>query len=321
MSNLFKELTFAALPAFLAPIAPIRYISWAGEVEFAFLREGVSMWDYSEKLKDHFYHPRNVGDIEKPSGMGEVGSLACGDALTLYLKVNDREIIEDARFQTFGCASAIASASALTEMIKGKSVEEAERITNQDIADYLDGIPTEKMHCSVMGREALQAAIDNYRGIDTSKRQKGHIVCKCFSVTDDEIRRVIRENHLTTVEEVTNYTKAGGGCGQCKDLIQKILTRTLQIERAKAAAQGRKKRLTIVQKIKLIEETLDREVRPALQQDGGDIELVDVAGNRVMVAFRGTCAKCPSSDVTLAGYVEKKLRDLVDPDLVVEEES
>ena len=279
------------------------------------------MWDYSEKLKDHFYHPRNVGDIEKPSGMGEVGSLACGDALTLYLKVNDRGIIEDARFQTFGCGSAIASASALTEMIKGKAVEEAERITNQDIADYLDGIPPEKMHCSIMGREALQVAIDNYRGIDTSKQQKGHIVCKCFSVTDDEIRRVILANHLTTVEEVTNYTKAGGGCGQCKDLIQQILTRTLQMEHAKATTQGRKKRLTIVQKIKLIEETLDREVRPALQQDGGDIELVDVAGNRVTVAFRGTCAKCPSSDVTLADYVEKKLRDLVDPDLVVEERS
>ena len=279
------------------------------------------MWDYSAKLKDHFYHPRNAGEIEDPSGVGEVGSLACGDALTLYIKVNDGGIIEDARFRTFGCGSAIASASALTEMIKGKTVQEAERITNQDIADRLDGIPPEKMHCSVMGREALQAAIDNYRGVDVSKERKGRIVCKCFSVTDEEIKRVVLENRLTSVDEVTNYTKAGGGCGQCRDEIQQIITRTLQMEQGKATAEGRKKRLTIVQKIKLIEETLEREIRPALQQDGGDIELIDVQGDRVVMAFRGACAKCPSSDVTLAGYVEKKLRDLVDPDLVVEEES
>jgi len=278
------------------------------------------MWDYSEKLKDHLFHPRNVGEIEKPSGVGEVGSLACGDALKLFLKVNDRTgVIEEAKFKTFGCGSAIASASALTEMVKGKSVEEASRITNQDIADYLGGIPPEKMHCSVMGREALEAAIANYRGQGAAKHQQGNIVCKCFGVTDEEIKRVVRENRLKTVEDVTHYTKAGGGCGQCKPLIEKLIAEVVAEARAAGPQGAAGRRLTNIQKIKLIEQTLEREIRPALRTDGGDIELVDVDGNRVIVALRGTCAHCLGSEATLGGYVEKKLREIVDPELVLEE--
>ncbi len=274
------------------------------------------MWNYSDTLKDHFYNPRNVGDMPEADGVGEVGSLACGDALTLYLKVNDDGVIEDARFQTFGCGSAIASASALTEMVKGKTIEDAERITNQDIAEFLGGIPQEKMHCSVMGREALEAAILNYRGEQPPAHDEGAIVCKCFGVTDNEIRRVARENHLRSVEEITNYTKAGGGCGQCKSEIQKLLNEIL------ASEQGERpgRRMTNLQRIKLIEETIKREIRPSLQADGGDIELVDVDGNRVVVALRGACANCPSAEFTLAEYAERKLREFVDPELVVEEQ-
>jgi len=277
------------------------------------------MWEYSEKLKDHFYNPRNVGKMEDASGSGEVGSLACGDALKLFIKVDDDGIIQDASFQTFGCGSAIASASALTEMIKGKTVEGASHITNQDIADFLDGIPTEKMHCSVMGREALEAAIANYRGLETKPHSEGEIVCKCFGVTDAEIRRVITENHLGSVEEVTNYTKAGGGCGQCKPDIEKIIAEVLHLDRTATSTAPPTKKMTNIQRIKLIEETLDREIRPALRADGGDIELIDVDRNRVLVGLRGACAKCPSSDFTLSKYVEAKLRELVDPDLVLEE--
>ena len=238
----------------------------------------------------------------------------CGKALALYLKVNKEGVIEDAKFQTFGCGSAIASASALTEMIIGKPLAEAEKITNQDIVSCLGGLPPEKMHCSVMGREALEAAIADYRGEKLSEHDEGEVVCKCFGVTDNEIRRVVRENRLTSVEEVTNFTKAGGGCGGCKDEIQALINEVLDAERAKP-----RKLLTNLQKIKLIEEVIDREIRPSLQADGGDIELIDVDGNRVIVALRGACAKCLSAEFTLAGFAEAKLREFVDPALVLEE--
>ncbi|MDD4623376.1 MAG: Fe-S cluster assembly protein NifU, partial [Kiritimatiellae bacterium] len=182
------------------------------------------MWDYSEKVMEHFRNPRNVGKIEKPDGTGTVGSLACGDALTLMFKLGADKRIEDVKFQTFGCASAIASSSALTEMVKGKTIEEAEKITNKEIADFLGGLPDQKMHCSVMGREALEAAIHNYRTGETGvKNLEDHIVCTCFGVSDNEIRRVVTENSLTAVDEVTNFCKAGGGCGMCQDDIQRII--------------------------------------------------------------------------------------------------
>ena len=168
------------------------------------------MWDYSDKVMDHFRNPRNVGKIENPDGTGTVGSLACGDALTLMFKLDDEDKITDVKFQTFGCASAIASSSALTEMLIGKTIEEAEKITNKDIAEFLGGLPDQKMHCSVMGREALEVAIHNYRTGETEMKQlDDHIVCTCFGISENEIRRVIIENSITNIEDVTNYCKAG----------------------------------------------------------------------------------------------------------------
>ncbi len=273
------------------------------------------MWEYTDKVKDHFLNPRNVGVIDNADGVGEVGSLACGDALTLFIKIDDQERINEAKFQTFGCASAIASSSALTEMLKGLTLEEARKITNEDIADYLGGLPKEKMHCSVMGRNALENAIANYRG-ETEKKVDGEVVCECFGVTDKEIFRAVRENNLTTIEDVTNYVKAGGGCGNCHDQIQEIINSTLGMEQP---VKKHEKRLTNIQKIKLVEETLEREIKPALQKDGGSIELVDVDGNTILVKLHGTCATCIKSEVTLKHYVETKLRELVAPELVVEE--
>src|SRR5512138_3325267 len=156
------------------------------------------MWDYTDKVMDHFLNPRNVGTVENPDGVGEVGSLACGDALSLSFKLDANGRIADAKFKTFGCASAVASSSVLTELIKGKTLEEAMQVTNQDIASYLGGLPEQKMHCSVMGQEALEAAIANYRGKHEGMiaEKKGNIVCTCFGVTDEEIRKVVRENGL-----------------------------------------------------------------------------------------------------------------------------
>ena len=182
------------------------------------------MWNYSEKMMDHFRNPRNVGKIENPDGTATVGSLACGDALQFQFKLDADGKIAEAKFQTFGCASAIASSSALTEMVIGKTLEEAKQITNQQIADYLGGLPPQKMHCSVMGREAMEAAIKNYEtGKNTDRNLEDTVLCTCYNVSENEIRRVITENQLTTVEEVTNFTKAGGGCGRCKAQIEKIL--------------------------------------------------------------------------------------------------
>ena len=273
------------------------------------------MWEYTDKVKDHFLNPRNAGMIEDADGVGEVGSLACGDALTLYIKLGENKKIKDAKFQTFGCASAIASSSALTEMIKGLTLEEAEKISNENIAEFLGGLPKEKMHCSVMGRDALEKAIANSRGED-EKKVEAEIVCECFGVTDLEIDRAVRENSLSTIEDVTNYVKAGGGCGNCHEKIQEIIDSNLGMKHPvkKEAAH-----LTNIQKIKLVEETLEREIKPILKKDGGNIELIDVEGNTIFVKLHGTCASCSKSQVTLKHYVESKLQELVTPELVVEE--
>jgi NifU-like protein len=275
------------------------------------------MWEYTDKVKDHFLNPRNVGEIEDADGVAEVGSIACGDALKFTFKLDENRKIKEAKFKTFGCASAIATASALTEIVKGMTLEEASKVTNQDIANYLGGLPQEKMHCSVMGREALEKAISNYRGAPDLAAGE-NIVCECFGVTDKEIERTIRENRLSSVEEVTNFTKAGGGCGNCHDAIQQIIDQVMGDMREAPAARPK---LSNLKKIRMIEETIDREIRPALKHDGGDIELVDVLGNRVLVATRGACASCQAANQTLKNFVEVKLRELVWPELVVEEVS
>jgi NifU-like protein len=281
------------------------------------------MWEYTDKVKDHFFNPRNVGEIEDPDGIGEVGSLACGDALRLTFKLDENGRIKDAKFKTFGCASAIATSSVLTEMIKGKMLDEAAKVTNKDIADYLGGLPEQKMHCSVMGREALEAAIENYRTGGKKKHElQGNVVCTCFGVTDREIERVIRENDLTTVDQVTNYCKAGGGCGGCHGEIEKIIEKVQgeKVKLAPAAVPGRAGKLTNIQKIQMIQQTINEQIRPALRAHGGNIELIDVEGNKVIVAFRGMCAQCRLTEFTMKDVVEAKLREFVSADLFVEED-
>ena len=281
------------------------------------------MWDYTDKVKEHFLNPRNVGEIADADAVGEVGSLACGDALKLFIKLDEKkERIVDAKFQTFGCGSAIASSSALTEMVKGKTLDEALGVTNQEIADFLGGLPEEKMHCSVMGQEALEVAIAKYRGVEAPKHghdhveTEGEIVCKCFGLTDLFLKKVIAANKLHTAEQVTHFTKAGGACGGCipkiKDLIAEVLGEV------KKVAQERPAKLTNLKRMQLIQETLENEVRPQLWADGGDLELIDIDGPNVQVAFRKACAGCASSGYT-AKFVEQKLRELVSEDITVQE--
>ncbi|MDD4316898.1 MAG: Fe-S cluster assembly protein NifU [Victivallaceae bacterium] len=279
------------------------------------------MWDYTDKVMDHFLHPRNVGEIENPDAIGEVGNISCGDALKLTLKLDEDGRIVDAKFKTFGCASAIASSSALTEIIKGLTLEEAAKITNRDIVEMLGQLPEEKVHCSVMGMEALQAAIANYKGettVDEEDDHEGRIICHCFGVTDHKIRKVAKENNLHTVEEITNYTKAGGGCGMCIEDIQEILDQLWSDKKETPAADDDFKNLSTVQKILRIQQVLETEVKPMLEKDGGSLEFVDLEGTLVKVRMKGRCSSCPSSGVTLKYVVQDKLRELISPDLTVE---
>ena len=282
------------------------------------------MWDYTDNVMDHFYNPRNVGRIEDPDGVGEVGSLACGDALTLMFKLDADGRIAEVKFQTFGCASAVASSSVLTEMIKGMTLDEAARVSNQDIVKRLGGLPDQKMHCSVMGQEALEAAMEDYyrrKGGTSPQKSKGVIVCTCFGVTDEEIRKVVHENSLTTVEQVTNFCKAGGGCGGCKGRIAELIAEVVGQEKAAPTMQKpmRPARLTNIQKIQLIQQTINEQIRPALRADGGDIELIDIEGDKVIVALRGMCAQCKMAEFTMRDVVEARLREFVGESLTVEE--
>lgn len=300
------------------------------------------MWKYTPKVMDHFLNPRNVGEMENPDATAEVGNVSCGDALRIFLKVNkETGVIEDVKFKTFGCASAIASSSAMTEIVKGKTLEEAAAITNSDIVEVLGELPEEKMHCSVMGMEALHAAILNYKknggnvpdGIlqeEGDDDHEGRIVCKCFGVTDTKIRRVVLENNLETLEQVTSYTKAGGACSLCLDQIQEILDGILRERKGgvKTAPEAVEKELTPeekfaalspVKRVLLVQETIERDIRPALVKDGGDIELIDMDGDIVKVSLRGRCASCPNAKLTLKKLVQSKLNEFVSSSLIVEE--
>jgi len=272
--------------------------------------------NYTELVKKHFFEPKNVGKIENADGTGSVGSIACGDALSLTISVDKAtDRIIDARFQTFGCGSAIASSSMLTEMIKGKTLDEALKVTNADIAGSLGGLPPEKMHCSVMGREALEAAVNNYRGIEATETEEdeGRVVCSCFGVTEGKLRRVIAENNLRTVEDVTNYTKAGGGCGSCLDELETLVEEhTRQNVESPVAPRPKRPALTNLQRITLIQELLENEVRPILQEDAGDLEVVDIDGPKVTIRMVGHCAGCRASGLTTK-WIEDKLREIVDP--------
>jgi len=278
------------------------------------------VWDYSEKVIEHYRNPRNVGKIDDPSCVGQAGSLACGDSLKIYLKIKDG-VVTDAKFQTFGCGSAVASSSILTEMIIGKKLEDVKKITNKDIADQLEGLPPEKMHCSVMGYEALEdalkqyAAPEGYVDLDAIKTadEMEKILCTCFNVTEKQVVEAVKHNKLKTVEEVTNFTKAGGACGKCKGQIQDIIN--FYNKKDTDTRCG----LSMAQRVLKINSIIETQISPELRKDGGDITLVDIDGNMVMVKLRGNCSGCKNSTITLKNFVETTLRDAVCKDIVVVE--
>ncbi|MBQ4645777.1 MAG: Fe-S cluster assembly protein NifU [Candidatus Gastranaerophilales bacterium] len=274
------------------------------------------MWEYSDKVKEHFTNPKNVGSIENADAIGEAGALSCGDKLKLYLKI-DGNIITDAKFQTFGCGSAVAASSVLTVMLIGKTLDEARKITNRQIAQELDGLPPEKMHCSVMGREALEDALKKYYQEDWEDLEEeveagSQIICHCFGVSEKQIIDAILNNGAKTFDDISKITSAGLACGRCRENIKTIISRYIK--------QEEKQVLTPVQKIIKINSIIETVISPELQKDFGDIELINVEGNNVYVRLKGHCSQCANAKMTLKNFVEVKLKELVDDDIVVFEE-
>lgn len=313
-------------------------------------------WEYSEKTKQLFMdavHGKpgtHLGEIEDPDGFGEHGSIACGDALRFTFRVKrhptdpTKDVITEARYLTFGCTSAIAASEALCALIEqgNHTPIEALKITNKDIVDYLEGLPRQKIHCSVMGAEALEAAVFNWaqkRGVDleslgvdlhADERAEGRMVCKCFSLSEPYIRRKIKELNLHTIAEITNAIKAGGACMSChhvpgglQDLLDetwgsgdkklKVLPQLPVLGAAPATpAKEDKPAVSAYQFDKKIEKAIDEYVRPMLKNDGGDVEIVDIKDMLVYCQLTGACQGCAASGQTLRMLVERTLKEMVD---------
>jgi NifU-like protein len=315
-------------------------------------------WEYSEKTKQLFMdavHGKpgtHLGEVEDPDGLGEHGSIACGDALRFTFRVErdptdpTKDVITEARYLTFGCTSAIAASEALCTLIEqGKYTPiDALKITNDDIVDFLDGLPEQKVHCSVMGAEALEAAVFNWaqkRGVDlqflgidmhADEMEDGRVVCKCFSLSEPYLRRKISELGLKTIPDITNAIKAGGACMSChhtpgglQDLLNDIwgvsepsavslpvVTDTLVAPTTEATPTPEQPAMSPYQFSKKVEKTVEEYIRPQLQRDGGDVEIVDIKDTVVYCRFAGACASCAGANQTLKMLIEKGLKDLVD---------
>ncbi len=273
------------------------------------------MWEYNDTVKEHYKNPKNVGAIENADAIGEVGSLSCGDRLKIYLKI-ENDVIVDAKFQTFGCGSAVAASSMLTQMVIGKTLEEAKKITNKQIAQELGGLPPEKLHCSVMGQEALENAINGYLGLEIKQDDDDHhhhnenknsIVCPCTGVTKDEIIKAVKEDNLKTIEQIREKTGATSACGRCESVVLGLINDNTP----KASS------LSGVQFILKINKVIEANIQAELGKDSGGIELINVEGKDVYVKLRGACSSCKNCMITLKNFVETQLRENVDKDINV----
>ncbi len=309
-------------------------------------------WEYSEKTKKLFMdavHGKpgtHLGEIEDPDGVGEHGSIACGDAMRFTFRVRrhpseaTKDVITEARYLTFGCTSAIASSEALCALIEQGQYTpiEALKIQNKDIVEYLEGLPDQKIHCSVMGAEALEAAVFNWahkRGVDLNElgidirpneKDEGRLVCQCFSLSDPYIKRKIGELGLKTIPDITNAIKAGGACMSCHHIpggLQDLLddawgaqpSRLRERPEMPLVIEGtapRETELSPFQFMKQVEKTMEEYIRPMLRRDGGDAEIIDIKEKMVFVRLAGACAGCAGAGQTLSMLIETTLKEEVD---------
>jgi NifU-like protein len=312
-------------------------------------------WNYSEKTKQLFMDAvqgkpsSHLGEVEDPDGLGEHGSIACGDALRFTFAVERhpsdplQDVITQAKYLTFGCTSAIAASEALCLIIEERKVTplQALEITNDDIVAFLEGLPDQKIHCSVMGAEALAAAVFNWaqrRGVDLDalgvdilpdETEEGRLVCKCFGLTEPYLLRKIKELGLKTIADLTAATKAGGACMTChhqpgglQDLLNQVwaagpgagvVEAAPVFEPDVPAAPAAPVELSPFQFMKKVEQVLDGYVRPMLQADGGDLEIIDIKDRTVYVRLAGACSSCVGASQTLKHLVQRSLEEQVDP--------
>ena len=305
---------------------------------------GGSLWEqYSDKVSDRMNNPHFFGELTEDDAkrlggrlvIANEGAESCGDTVRLYWVVADEdEVIKAATFKSFGCGTAIASTDMMAEMCIGKTVEEATKITNLEVEMALRdtedkaAVPPQKMHCSVMAYEVIKQAAAIYRNVDVETLRDKNIVCECARVSLSMVEDAIRINDLTSIEEVTDYTKAGAFCKSCiepgghekrdvylVDILARVRAEIEAERNPEAAKVDDFVNLSIVKQIKEIEAALDQHVRPALAGDGGGIELDDVkAGEHagqvdVHVKYKGSCKGCAGSVAGTLGFIQKMLRD------------
>jgi len=313
---------------------------------------GGTIWDeYSQKVTDLMNNPKNMGEIteEQAKEMGaklivaDFGAESCGDAVRLYWAVDPKtDKILDSKFKSFGCGTAIASSDTMAELCLGKTVDEAVKITNIDVEmamrDNPDtpAVPPQKMHCSVMAYDVIKKAAAQYKGVDMESFEEEVIVCECARVTLSTLREVIRLNDLTTVEQITDYTKAGAFCKSCirpggheeKDIYLVDLLEEYEKEKMSKAADASGAGadmafadMTLVQKLKAVDKVIDDNVRQMLIMDGGDMEILDIKENGanidIYIRYLGACSGCASSSTGTLFAIENILKEKLDENIRV----
>lgn len=306
---------------------------------------GGSLWDqYSNKVTTLMNNPQHQGEITEEEAaahgnkliVADFGAESCGDAVRLYWEVNpSTDVIENSKFKSFGCGTAIASSDMMTQLCMGKTVDEAVKITNIDVEMALrdtpevPAVPPQKMHCSVMAYDVIKKAASLYKGVDMASFEEEIIVCECARVSLSTLKEVIKLNDLKTVEQVTDYTKAGGFCKSCikpggheareyylVDILADVrreMDEAKMVAAAEAGLGGDFDTMTLVQKIKAIDAVVDDNIRQFLIMDGGNMEVIDVKEGEeytdVYIRYLGACSGCASSSTGTLYAIEAALKE------------
>ena len=314
-----------------------------------------SIWDeYSNQVVNRMNNPSHQGEIteERAAALGaklivaDFGAESCGDAVRLYWAVDEKDDrILESKFKSFGCGTAIASSDVMAELCIGKTVDEAVKITNIDVEKALrdnpetPAVPPQKMHCSVMAYDVIKKAASEYKGVDMESFETEVIVCECARVSLGTIREVIRINDLTTVEQITDYTKAGAFCKSCikpggheakeyylVDILKDVraeMSEEVMKNAADASASGTLsfEKMTLVQRIKAIDALLDSDIRPMLVMDGGNMEIIDIKENLphfdLYIRYLGSCSGCSSGSTGTLYAIESVLQQKIDENIRV----